>query len=62
MDELMLRKLVAIEEALLAQARIMDKLSERVEKSLRDWEEFAERFDETMTSLENERRLDRLSD
>ena len=49
------------EAILLALAGIeakRDKLSNRVEKNITDLEEFGVRFDEVVTQLEAERRLD----
>ena len=49
------------EAILLALAGIeakLDKLSNRVEKNITDLEEFGVRFDEVVTQLEAERRLD----
>lgn len=49
-------------EAVITQLAQLDaaitKLVERVDKQILDWEEFSERFDEVVTRLEQERRLD----
>jgi hypothetical protein len=53
-------------EAIITQLAQLDaavtKMVERMDKQLSDWEEFSERFDEVVTRLENERRLDFYAD
>ena len=44
--------------ALASMEAKLDKLSDRVEKNITDLEEFGVRFDEVVTQLEAERRLD----
>lgn len=52
------------EQKLLLEAILMQvgQLNARIEKITADWIEFSERFEDVVTQLEDERRLDLLKD